>query len=295
MSGSPMSLDQIQRLMWHAVQQPLTPEEYSREKTLQGESMNDIAEKIIKPNDRLTSFERLEIYNRQYWFRILTALYEDFPGLRGIIGEKQFEKLSIAYLTDNPSRSFTLRDLGSRLPEWLKNHLVYVPKHEQIAYDMVRLEWAEIEAFDNAEKTKLSEEDLKNLGPDPKFQLQPYVMLLDMAYPVNDLLLKIREHEEENDIVSNAMEERPKRRKIHKIALPRPKKTYLAVHRQDGSVYFKDLEPEAFAVLKALQHGESLSEAVGQVNWRNRPVEKIGANIQEWFANWSSLGWFCKD
>ncbi len=28
---------------------------------------------FIKPNDRLTSFERLEIYNRHYWFRVLSA------------------------------------------------------------------------------------------------------------------------------------------------------------------------------------------------------------------------------
>ncbi len=32
------------------------------------------ADAIIRPNDRLTSFERLEIYNRQYWFRLYSSL-----------------------------------------------------------------------------------------------------------------------------------------------------------------------------------------------------------------------------
>ncbi len=43
---------------------------------------------FIAPNSRLTSFERLEIYNRQYWFRVLGALAEDFPALRSVIGAR---------------------------------------------------------------------------------------------------------------------------------------------------------------------------------------------------------------
>ena len=36
--------------------------------------MRAAASEFIKPNDRLSSFERLEIYNRQYWFRLLDCL-----------------------------------------------------------------------------------------------------------------------------------------------------------------------------------------------------------------------------
>ena len=50
------------------------------------------AAQIIKPNDRLSSLERLQIYSRSYWFRILDSFTEDFPGLRAIVGEKQFER-----------------------------------------------------------------------------------------------------------------------------------------------------------------------------------------------------------
>ncbi len=84
--------------------------------------MTDVAESFIAPNSRLTAFERLEIYNRQYWFRVLGALAEDFPALRAVVGGARFEALSIAYLTEHPSRSFTLRNLGSKLPAWLADH-----------------------------------------------------------------------------------------------------------------------------------------------------------------------------
>ena len=92
----------------------------------------------IKPNRRMNSAERLEIYSRSYWFRILDSLYEDFPGLCAVTGERAFRQLSLAYLVECPSRSFTLRDLGSRLPEWLERNPRYAGKPQALAIDMAR-------------------------------------------------------------------------------------------------------------------------------------------------------------
>jgi hypothetical protein len=289
-----MDLDHIQRSMFNAVRQPLTASEGMRQRSIEGRSMNTIAEEIIKPNDRLTSFERLEIYNRQYWFRVLAALAEDFEGLRLIIGDRAFEKLSVAYLQDCPSRSFTLRNLGSKLEAWLGSHTQFIAGVEDIAVDMARLEWAEIESFDGAAKPKLTEADLPALGPDPQFGLQPHLRLLDLRYPVDQMLLGIRREQRELDIVSNAVTDRPPRRRGPKRSLPRREKVFLAIHRADNSVYFKRLDVEAFAILADLRDGKRLSEAVERVDWRETSGEQAAERIQAWFALWSSLGWFCK-
>ena len=289
-----MDLDQIQRTMLDATRQPLTANEAMRQRTGDGRSLRGVAETIIKPNDRLTSFERLEIYNRQYWFRVLSALAEDFEGLRLILGDRAFEKLSVAYLQDCPSQSFTLRNLGSRLEQWLRAHPEFIAGVEDIALDMVRLEWADIEAFDEAERPRLSESDMQALGPDPHFILQPYVRLLELEYPVDGMLLAIRGRQREFGMVSNAMEERPQRRRPRKRALPGPEKVFLAVHRADNSVYFKRLDPDAFGILCALREGKRLSEAVECVNWSDGSGERASENLQSWFALWSSLGWFRK-
>jgi hypothetical protein len=288
-----MDLDRIQRTMFEAIRQPLTAEEGMRQRTRDGRSLNGIAEQIIKPNDRLTSFERLEIYNRQYWFRILSALAEDFPGLRAIIDERRFEKLAVAYLLDCPSQSFTLRNLGSRLEGWLRQHREYAAKVENLALDMVRLEWAEIETFDEAAKPKLTQEDLPALGPDPKFELQPYIRLLDLKYPVDDFLIAVRRDLEETDIVSNAVSERTHMRSKRRT-LPKPKRIFLAVHRAESSVYFKRLDREAFTILSELREGKSLSDAMDAVDWSDRSVEQAYADVQQWFAYWREQGWFCK-
>ncbi len=294
-----MNLEELQREVFGVIRQPLTRDERMRPKTLDGKSTREIAEKIIKPNDRLTSVERLEIYNRVYWFRILSSLAEDFPGLRAVIGQRMFDKVLVAYLTELPSQSFTLRNLGSRLETWLGNHPEFTPKTARIALDMVRLEWADIEVFDSAEFPKIAAADLSNLGEDPVLHLQPYLRLLDLAYPVDDLLLEIRRMEgnaePESDVASNVvvMESAPRRH--NRVALPKRKKVYLAVHRQENEVYFKRLQPEAFALLRALQQGKHLSQAIeASVTWTNQKVEYIAVRLHDWFANWASLGWFCQ-
>jgi len=288
-----MSLDHIQRTMFDAIRQPLTAGEDMRQRSRQGRSMHEVADEIIKPNDRLTSFERLEIYNRQYWFRILSSLSDDFPGLRAIIGEKRFDKMAVEYLYDCPSHSFTLRNLGSRLEAWLREHPEYIAGNDQIALDMVRLEWAEIEAFDELAKPRLTEADLPALGPDPKFELQPYICLLNLSYPVDDLLIRVRRELGETDIVSNAVTERVHSRRRRR-RLPEPEQIFVAVHRVDNGVYFKRLDKEAFSILSALRDGKTLSEAVDAVDWSSRPIEEAMTDVQKWFAYWSAQGWFCK-
>src|SRR3569623_1311950 len=125
MNSPSMSLAQLQREMARAVMMPLTPDEEMRREAPDGRRMEQVAASFVAPNSRLSAFERLEIYNRQYWFRVLGALAEDFPALRSVIGARAFEAMSIAYLTDHPSRSFTLRNLGRHLSDWLGNNPHY--------------------------------------------------------------------------------------------------------------------------------------------------------------------------
>ena len=66
--------------MARAVMTPLTRSERMRPVALDGRSMRAVASQIIKPNDRLTSFERLEIYNRQYCFACFPRSLRIFPG-----------------------------------------------------------------------------------------------------------------------------------------------------------------------------------------------------------------------
>jgi hypothetical protein len=290
-----MNLLTLQRRVARAVMTPLTRSERMRRFAPDGRAMSAVAKQIIKPNDRLTSFERLEIYNRQYWFRVLDGFSDDFPGLRAVLGDRRFDAVAKAYLTDCPSHSFTMRDLGSRLESWLRKHPRYAGDRLQLALDMIRLEWAEIETFDSASEPPVTAESLAGANPAKlRLRLQPYIRLLDLRYPVDDLLLAMK-HDTGTNVASNAINERQRRKKVSAVARLKPVPVYLAIHRLENTVYFRRLDREEFAILSALHKGRTLERAiVAGFRASSIPAAERAAHAGAWFRNWSSLGWFVR-
>jgi hypothetical protein len=258
-----------------------------------GRSTAAIAEGYIKPNDRLSSFDRLEIYNRQYWFRVITAVAEDFPALNAVLGSEAFDELVLAYLRENPSSSFTLRNLGSKLPEWLQNHAEFTSDNHDLAMDIARLEWAYVEAFDRAAIPPVNGADFAGFDGETKLSLQPHLQLLDLKYPVDELVLAVHRETGPSDIMSNAISER---RQTSEAVLPEMTRqdVYLAVHRYDNSVYYRRIDREAYQLLSSLQSGSSLGFALETAfEVGVYAVEDQAAKIQECFAHAAELGWFC--
>jgi hypothetical protein len=289
-----MDLAQLQREMAAAVMQPLTHDENMRATTPDGRSMAEVAEAFIAPNSRLTAFERLEIYNRQYWYRVLGALAEDFPALRAVIGSRRFEALSIAYLTEHPSRSFTLRNLGSKLPAWLAAHPELAGRRHRLAVDVVAMEWAFVEAFDAAELAPLTQRQIAALQGESKLALQPYLQLVALHYPADDLVLELHRREKRQTSEAGVAHEDDSGAPT---AVPKlqPRPIWLAVHRVDLSVYYRRIGREEFQTLEALHSGSPLGEAIEAGFLGSRIPERLHAErVQEWFASWAELGWICQ-
>lgn len=287
------SLLEIQRRMAAAVMHPLTRSETMPRRRRDGASNQAEADAIIRPNDRLTSFERLEIYNRQYWFRLYTSFEEDFPGLQAILGRQKFDALMRAYLTDCPSESFSLRNLGSRLEAWLEEHPRLIEPHSELARDMVRLEWAHIEAFDSAELPPLGAEAFVRMGEESTLRLQPHIRLLALSYPVDDLLLEVRTQNGSSASSTNNASAARKRRHVRHAAALAPQPMHLAVHRHHNSVWYKPLAPEEFRLLAALRDQKPLGEAMELAfTGSSLPEADRPGFLQAVFANWAMLGWF---
>src|SRR5579883_710706 len=249
-----------------------------------------IKAKYIKPNDRLTAIERLEIYSRSYWYRIIDSMYEDFPGLLAVLGPRAFDKLIRAYLADCPSRSFTLRDLGSRLHPWLAKNKKFAGNKIQAALDMIALEWAHIEAWDAAENPVLGPEDLIELGPNLRFGLQPHISLLELKYPVDDLRIRAASAHHEHESASNAVT-KPKRRRTFAVGRIKPQRIFVAVHRMDDSIYYRRLDHDEFRILQSIRErvpvGLTLATSVRK---SAKPVEELRNDLERWFAAWAQLG-----
>lgn len=244
---------------------------------IDGTPTSRVVSQFVKPNDRLSSFERLEIYNRQYWFRILDSFYEDYPGLRAVLGDSVFLRMAETYLTRFPSRSWTMRNLGSGLVRFLTREPHWAKKKQTLALEVARFEWAQIEAFDAASKSPLDFEALEIASPNKlRLGLQPHVRLLELTYPVGDFVLAVKGDETVRGQASNAINTAPRTSELKRAPLPKPKLTHLAIHRFQNALYYKQLEPRGYNLLKALQKGYSLEEACIRL-CALRPEVQIGS------------------
>ena len=288
-----MGLEAIQRAMASAVMAPLTADEQMQSRAGDGRAMTDVAAEFIAPNSRLSSFERLEIYNRQYWFRVLSALTEDFPALRAVVGAKKFDELSLAYLTENPSRSFTLRNLGSKLVEWLQAHPQFAGRRHALAVDVARIEWAFVEAFDNPEHAPLTLEQIATLDGDSRLALQPHVRLMALSYPADEVALALHQREKRQTSEAGV---RPEEGDEAPVRLPRLRRrsAWVAAHRLDLCVYYRRLEHAEYLTLEAIRAGQRLGAALeAGLREVQAPETRLAAKVKEWFAVWAELGWIC--
>jgi hypothetical protein len=280
----------LQRMMTRALVTPLTDADDLAPRWHDGRPMAEVVEEFIKPNARLTASERLRIYSISYWYRLIEAVGDDAPGLRGLLGEQKFDRLVRAYLAKYPSQSFTLRNLSSRLAQFIRETPRLTAPDTGLADAIARFEWAQTEAFDGEAKPVLTPEDLAGTPPARlRLGLQPYLSLLAFDWPVDDYVLAIKQRDALRSEASNAIGRgtRTVSRKV--VRRPRRRKTYVVVHRYNLKLYYKRLEAPAFKMLTAIAAGQTLAQAVAAAGRGVKPEQ-----VREWFATWMELGWFCK-
>jgi hypothetical protein len=208
-------------------------------------------------------------------------------------------RLATAYLAKYPSSSFTLRNLGQHLEKFLREEPKWTVPNEELVLDMARFEWAQVIAFDDASEPPITTDDVLDTPPSKlRLRLQPYLSLLELKYAVDKFLLAVKKREAAvlRDEASNTFESMPRAsRRKRRVRLPKREHLYLAVHRCNNTLYYKRLQPEAFKILRSLGRGLTVEKACEKA-LRNSKGGKgdWGRQLQEWFHDWSVLGWFCR-
>ena len=207
-------------------------------------------------------------------------------------------KLATAYLSRYPSDSYTLRDLGNRLEQFLQEESHWSAPREELALDMARFEWAQVVAFDGPSGPPITPDEILDRPPSKlQLDLQPYLSLLELNFAVDEFLIAVKKQEADvlRGEASNAKDGAPKqsvRRK--RVRFPRREKVYLAVHRHDNVLYYKRLEEDEYKILESLDRGVTVEEAcIEAITASKRENVDWSELIRQWFNSWSSLGWFC--
>ena len=233
-----------------------------------------LAQQHVSGNDRLSPVEQLEIYREQFWLRHTASLVEDFPGLGGILGQHDWEKLVEAYLRSTAPDSHTLRDLGSGLADFIGG-ATWLP-HQALCHDMARLELAYIEVFDAADSAPLAPERLatipeERLG-DAQLVVAPAVRLLTVDYPAADLRRRLRAEGDEP------------------MAIPEKSPQRLVVYRHDLKLWDMPLSGVAYALLGALSAGKPLGPAAEIAAVDASAEQELAAGLGGWLQEWTRKG-----
>jgi hypothetical protein len=244
----------------------------------------DEVEQIINRSRALTAVERLEIYGRAYYARLLECLREEYPVLAQTAGEELFDDFAIGYLQEYPSRSYTLNHLGRNLPRYLAETWSREGSDEALAagwpeflIDLATLEWVYSEVFDGPGwegQSLLSADQLLAIPPDrwPEARLVfvDCFRLLALRYPVHEYYSAVRAEEE---------------------AVPAgPAETLLAITRRNYTVRRHPLSRPQYDLLDALYRRETVGQAIARV--AGPDLDALAHDLRQWFSCWSAEGFF---
>src|SRR5690606_32900310 len=108
---APAGLKDFQRWMGRATSRPLR----AGLSNLRAE-----ANARLRTRNGMSGLERLEVYNRQYWFRLVTIMQEEYPCALHLIGLDAFNGWVVRYLDANPPASPYLATMDAGFPAFLR-------------------------------------------------------------------------------------------------------------------------------------------------------------------------------
>ena len=245
-----------------------------------GQSIAIEALDYILPSLALQPHERMEIYNQQFWWRLLSTLHDEFPVVVRLFGYEEFnQKIGFPYICKYLPNHYSLSHLGDRLADWLLEE--YHEDDKDLVRHGAKVDWAFNMAFIEEHQ---SVQPLKEKSPDELFntflKLQPHVFLFEQPYDWfgfrEQFLQKSVEHWLENPF-------------------PELKKggnwQCIVFRNLNNRVTFEALTQEEYFLLKQLQAGSSIDQALDRLLGSSLTDTLL---IEKELLNWTS-SWFSKE
>lgn len=113
---------------------------------------------------RTTRCTLLGVYRHAYTARLVEILMNEYPLLRGHVGDDRFSDLAHAYIAAHPSRTQNARWFGAALPAFLARYETTCENPELA--DLAGIEKAVSDAFDSIDAPVLELSDLAKFPPE---------------------------------------------------------------------------------------------------------------------------------
>jgi hypothetical protein len=274
----PLELRRMQEWFASIITRPIDPDNNMMPISPSGRAMSEEAKEFIVPSPTLAPDQRIEIYNQQYWWRLLTIMQENFPLVTRLFGYYEFNQtIAFPYLTKYPPSTWSLNVLGNTLSNWIEEE--YNEKDKKLIKEAALIDYAYLSSFFAEKKQPISFEtanmeelSIKNLT------LQPHVHLFQLDSDLFDfranLYKETADYWIENDF-------------------PELKKGqfYFILYRSHHNFVLSDtLSPIAYQMLNRFKSGASIDSICEWLETQDEQTfEEAASNMQEWFRDLAAL------
>lgn len=237
---------------------------------------DEIRQQIL-PSATLTPAQRLGIYQRGYYARLLQCLEGQFRALRHALGEDLFRDFATEYLRAYPSHSPTLSELGARFSQWLAENrpdLHAAEKEPWIDFmiDLARYEWAVYLFFDKLghEGRPLATAET----PDVELVPQTTLELHQFAFPVATYYHAIAAGEPDPPI-------------------PEAEDSHFVIVRKNYHIGILRLTAPQHQLLTSLIESQSIPESLmALATAHSLPLPHVQQAWENWKSPWCEAGLF---
>ena len=282
----PRALADFQRWFGAATTRPLRTGDRTEPRGIDGPSLETEARRRLRgtrDGGGLEAVERLAVYNRQYWYRLITILQDTYPCCQHVLGLDAFNAWCVRYLTVHPPASPYLSDLDAEFPDFLRRRLARATRALAVSAEK-RTQALQAAAYDRALSRALDAPGAAAVpeGTDlsaARWMRAAHVTPLWLEWDFPAYRARC--------LADEAGTARIPLRKNGRAGRG------VCVHRHEAVLYEKTVSRAEFLLLDALAKPRSL-DAVFRAALRGATPRERAAmerNVAEWFRTWVELGW----
>lgn len=282
---APKNLKTLQQWFAGIITRPLLEENRMNPISPAKRKMAEEAPRFIVPSPTMKPDARIELYNQQYWWRLLKVMQESYPLLTRLFGPGGFnEALAVPYLVKNPPVHWSLSHLGDRFPYWVDE--AYHEPDRALVLDSARLDWAFGESFISPEYEPIRLENLPEKGElssllNIKLHLQPHVHLFAWTFDLKEFRSEFLKQEPEYWIDNDFPP--LKKEKEYRNVLYRNCRNF---------VVCKEVSKAEYATLMQFKRGASIEDVCAWLEDQEDDVaEEAAGQLQQWFKDWIVRRW----
>ena len=207
----------------------------------------------LKPANRLSAEQAIEIYHRSYFATLTEELTKTYPAIRWVLGEKLFNEICHKFIDSQPSITYNLLFYGKEFPDFLRSNSS--TQKIPFLHDLAQLEWIYKETYHMAPANPMEQDLLleQTHASDFKVQFIESLKILSSPYAIYELWCRQDEPPYSFELIDWLRHEN------------------LLIYKHKKQVRVIQIQAIEAAILKSLENGISLATALADYSGQLTP------------------------